>query len=341
MSAATSDSGRRDTWRRNPRLEALLAELAELLTPVQERLTADAEPPRLPLVLVVGAPRSGTTLMTQWLAASGAFAYPTNLLSRFSFAPALGARIQRLLTDPAFAFRDELFDLGGGFDFSSQLGKTRGALAPNELWYFWRRFVPVVEPRALEPDERAGIDLDGLRRELGALEAAIERPLAAKGMILQYDLDLFAPALSTALFLFVRRDPVHNAQSLLQARERFWGDRARWYSCMPRETDALKTLDPHRQVAGQVHFTNLAIERGLAAVGDERGLAVDYEAFCADPQAAWSALRGRLAGAAELPARHPGPARFDTTNTDRLPADDVRALEQAFAELEGSEALPR
>ena len=35
------------------------------------------------VVLVVGGPRSGSTVMMQWLASSGVFAYPSNLLSRF------------------------------------------------------------------------------------------------------------------------------------------------------------------------------------------------------------------------------------------------------------------
>ncbi|HRX04698.1 MAG TPA: sulfotransferase, partial [Anaerolineae bacterium] len=140
---------RQPEHRRNPRLEALLDEISGLLGPVESEVAARYHMPAYPVVLVMGLPRCGSTLTMQWLAASGRFGYPSNLLSRFYAAPYVGARIQQLLTDPQFSFGDELHDLASAVGFDSTLGKTRGALAPNEFWYFWRRFIPNVEPRKL------------------------------------------------------------------------------------------------------------------------------------------------------------------------------------------------
>ena len=88
----------------------------------------------------------------QWLANTGAVAYPTNILSRFFGAPVIGAQIQLLLTDPRYNFRDEIHDFNGTISFHSDIGKTRGALNPNEFWHFWRRFLPFGELDWL-PDE--------------------------------------------------------------------------------------------------------------------------------------------------------------------------------------------
>ena len=104
---------RQPEHRRNPRLEALLDEISGLLGPVESEVAARYHMPAYPVVLVMGLPRCGSTLTMQWLAASGRFGYPSNLLSRFYAAPYVGARIQQLLTDPQFSFGDELHDLAG------------------------------------------------------------------------------------------------------------------------------------------------------------------------------------------------------------------------------------
>src|SRR4249919_71291 len=126
---------------RNPALERLLAELNDALPAAQAVLSVDTED-RHAKVFLLGAMRSGTTLYMQWLASTGQFAYPSNLLSRFYGAPLVGAKLQQLLTDPAYNFRNEILDFNAPLDFRSENGKTTGALAPNEFWYFWRRFFP-------------------------------------------------------------------------------------------------------------------------------------------------------------------------------------------------------
>src|SRR5690606_6790054 len=130
-------------------------------------------------IFVVGALRSGTTLLTQWLADSGMVAYPTNLLSRFYAAPLVGAKIQLLLTDPRYNFRNEILDFNGEINFSSENGKTQGALAPNEFWYFWRRFLPFDEFDYMPPEElRQRANLEGFRDELNALANIFNKPFA-------------------------------------------------------------------------------------------------------------------------------------------------------------------
>jgi hypothetical protein len=327
------EQDRRAPYERNRGLEDLLRDLSELLAPAERLALARQRERAWPVVLVIGPPRSGTTLAMQWLAASGAFGYPTNLLSRFYAAPAIGARVQELLTNPRYAFRDELAGLAREVDFTSDLGKTRGALAPNEFWYFWRRFLPTVD---IEPlGERAGeVDVSGLNAELAALADVFEKPLALKGLMLMYDLPAAAAFLPDAIFLHLERDPLFNAQSLLEARERFFGDRARWYSARPPEAAELERGSPFEQIAGQVVHTQRHIADGLRAVDPTRKLSVSYAGFCADPAATWSALGERLAArGCPLPG-YDGPPRFEATDTPRLAPADLAALRAALDALE-------
>lgn len=128
-----SDSTRTKKFSRNTALEMLLQDINTRLALVeQQEMTQHAgKRMRHPVIFVMGPLRSGTTLFMQWLAQSGLFAYPTNLLSRFYGAPIIGAKIQQLLTDPRFNFRNELGDLTSSSDFCSANGKTKGSLSPQ------------------------------------------------------------------------------------------------------------------------------------------------------------------------------------------------------------------
>ncbi len=294
---AVAGVGRTPPYRRNPLLETLLEELNAVLARAEDPLCDSAGSPRWPVVFVVGVPRSGTTLVMQWLAASGLVSYPSNLLARFFRAPYVGARIQQMLTDPRYAFRDELDTLRCTTDpeLSSDLGKTRGVLAPNEFWYFWRRFFPEAGA-----DWRAGAGSAGLEpparfvAELALLERAFERPFALKAVIADWNIPFLDGLFPQALFLYIRRDPLFSAQSLLQARERYYGDRRHWYSFRPPEYERLRRLDPVEQVVAQVCATRSAVERGLAQVAEQRRLTIQYEDFCADTQQLTRALWERL-----------------------------------------------
>lgn len=300
-------SGRTTQFERNTSLEELLGDLQRWLLPSHEGLLEEIAPSDAPIVFVVGAPRSGTTLMVQWLAASGCFSYPSNLMSRFFGAPTVGALMHKLLCDPRFRHGEELRVLQDAGGFQSDLGKTSGPAAPHEFWYFWRRFLPTVD---IEPlgDRLDAADFEGLRAELRTVAALMERPFCCKGMMIQYDLPAFARAVPEARFLFIHRDVEANAASLLRARQRFFGTEDEWYSARPPGHEDLLRLSPEHQVRGQVERTNHTIRAGLAELEPSRWMEVSLEAFLEGPEGPWIELGSMMRGASvELPASYPGP----------------------------------
>lgn len=316
-------------------LEALLTELNNNLAGVNETYLQDAEE-RHSKIFVMGALRSGTTLFTQWLANTGLSAYPTNMLSRFFGAPLVGARIQQLLTDPRYNFRDEILDFNSGVNFSSENGKTRGALAPNEFWYFWRRFLPFADLDYLPPNElRAQGDLPRLREELNALANIFDKPFAMKAMIMNQNIAELAEQFDKPLFVWVHRDPVYNIQSALEARKRQYGDINTWYSFKIREYPQLKELDPLDSVAGQIAAINNAVAAGLAALPEHKKLVVEYEDFCRRPEHYYNEIVRRLRQHGMPQEQIPdyrGEAAFDNTNTWRLKEYSQKDAMHAYAE---------
>ena len=332
---------RQEQYSRNAKLEQLLEELNSLLAPLENEIVRNYQMPRYPVVVVVGVPRCGSTLAMQWLARSGRFAYPTNLLSRFYGAPSVGARIQQLLTEPEYSFRDELSDFSGRISFSSDLGKTQGALSPNEFWYFWRRFIPNTEPEHLEQDMLSKVRGTEFVAGLAALESVFNKPWAMKGLILELNIPFLSSLLDKALFVYIRRHPFYNIQSLLESRVRYFGNRHAWYSIKPQEYEMLKDLDPFDQVAGQVYFTNQGIQKGLDQLENARKLIIDYEDFCNNPKFAFDEILARF----DLQGTHvhweyEGPQQFTAANQIRLPERDCIRIAAAYQLWSGLEITP-
>lgn len=324
---------RSELFEPNPRQAELLAELSVLLACAEEGAGQASAAPRLPVVFIIGPPRSGTTLALQWLASTGVIAYPTNLLSRFFAAPYVGARIQQLLTDAEFDFAGELTGAGvAGHPFRSRAGKTVGLLEPHEFSFFWRRFYPVGQARPLTERELAASDAHGFAGGLAQLERAFGKPFAMKGILLQYNLKHLAELLPTALFLRTERDAFQNVRSLLDARRAVTGGINEWFSVEPPGSAWLRRQDPYEQAAGQVAFTNHALDSQLAGLPAGRIVRIDYDRFCRDAHAAWSELSERLRGlGVSAPEETPAPARFDAASSTPLAGSEDARIREAIA----------
>jgi hypothetical protein len=313
---------RTEKFARVSALEMLLKDLNSSLSSANEKYLEDCSE-RFSKVFVMGPLRSGTTLFTQWLASSGLVAYPTNLLSRFFGAPLVGAKIQQLLTEPRYNFRNEILDFNSEINFSSDNGKTKGALAPNEFWYFWRRFLPFDELDYMPSEQlREKANLAGFRDELNALANIFEKPFAMKAMIMNQNIPELAEQFEKPLFIWIRRDPVFNIQSALEARKRQYGDIQAWYSFKIKEYPQLKGLDPLESVAGQIAAIKRSVEEGIAALPDHKKLVVQYEDFCQRPEYYYNEITRRLVeqggvSAEKVPA-YAGEASFYNTNRWRL-----------------------
>jgi hypothetical protein len=266
-----------------------------------------------PVVFIVGCARSGSTLLLQWLASSGAFCYPTNIISRFPSDPYVGALVQRVLHD--FDHRGEVFtDRSRPIGFRSTLGRAQGATEPHDFGYFWRTRFAFGDTQAelmREPDDAL---LGSITADLRAMQAVFDRPLVMKAMQMNWRLDLLERIVPGCFFLHTDRDPLDNALSLLQARREFFGDDRQWYSFRPAEYARIAGLPPFEQALAQVHYTDRAVERQTAAMSPGRVMRVEYAELCHRP----GALFQRIMDLIGMKAAYQGPDSFPfRTSEDR------------------------
>lgn len=250
--------------KKDNKLEKILKILNNTLEDDERDLTRHLQRPKYPSVFIIGNARSGSTLVYQLLASTDLFSYPSNIISRFYNAPYIGALIHKVFVD-----YDNFGEILGkdSISFNSLLGKTKSAISPHEFWYFWRRFFKFGEIQKLSEEKLGNIDESLFLRELAGLEAAFEKPLLLKAMIINWNLDYLIKLIPNSIFIHIKRDPVYNMQSLYNARLKFFGDVNKWYSFKPPEYEKLINGDVYQQLAGQVYYTNKEISNALGNTG--------------------------------------------------------------------------
>lgn len=276
-------------------------------------------------IFVLGAPRSGTTLLYQllveglevgWLANAHA-AEPTRVVSIERAAPPLEQRL--------------------GSDFDSAHGATSGDWGPSEAGDFWYR----AFPRGRHQQGIADATPARLRSVAGMVRrfaAAVGRPVVFKNTLNSLRVPVLATALPEARFILIERDLSDNARSLLVGRLRR-GDVDAWWSARPDGADDHADESPAQQAAWQCRTVVEVARRDLAAHAPGRFTTVTYDELCHDPRAVLRRLHRWLVGSGlTVASRDPSrlPQRFDRRGGGALPPDQEAALARALGSAEAA-----
>src|SRR5690625_5339039 len=123
--------------KKNNNLEEILSHINDLLHQLELIELNSETSTDFPTLFIIGSPRTGSTLFTQWLASLGTFAYPSNFLSRLYNAPYVGALIYEIVTNPKYQYGDEysgIMDIDVEHKCKFNRGKKKGLESRPELW---------------------------------------------------------------------------------------------------------------------------------------------------------------------------------------------------------------
>lgn len=282
-----------EEFRKNQDLEQCLIRLNRLIENIVDS-EIEAREPLLPVLLLMGCPRSGTTLFLQWLASCGMFGVPSNLLARFYGNPGFGALVQKILVD--LDKEDQLGFKQEAHQFESRLGRSKGATSPSEFWYFWRRYFKHGDTHKLSPLAMTSFDRRGFLSDLAGLENELGRPLAMKGMIANFDIEFLADLSPKFLFVNIKRSPASTVASILRSRRLYCGNEEGWWSFKPPGYHEWLAWSPVEQVAAQVLTMRSCINQSLRNLKSDpaRYIEIDHEAFCESPSETADAITGLL-----------------------------------------------
>lgn len=311
--------------------EELLSAVNQALAPLERELVAAFTAPRYPIIFVVGAPRSGTTMLVQLLITCFELGYINNVAARFWMAPYVGAWLASELHDS---------ERPPAIGFSSDVGITREYEGPHEFGYFWRRWFDYHDTHELSREQIEAIDITYLRQELAAIEHVFDRPILLKNIpALSLQVGFLATAVPESVFIHCRRDHLYVAQSLLLSRLKYYGAKESWFSVKPKEYRWLKSRPYAEQIAGQVFYTQKRIEQAFSSLDSRHCLEIDYESLCQNPQEQLERVANLLSGVGcELSRRDCAVPDLTCTNERLVDENEFRLLEVACRQFFGEPA---
>lgn len=229
-----------------PQQEDFLKKLNDYLADFEESLyTSNGSD--YPFVFVFGLPRSGTTLTAQILAYGFNTGYINNVAARFWLAPVTGLRLSSVML-PTQAERK----------FESSYANTTGLADIHEFGYFWRHWLKLETASDFTEVglQNKQIDWAGLSKVLTQISSFWSRPVVMKNIFGAYFLDSVSEILPKVLWVCVERDPVDVSISILNARQKFYGNTDTWWSTFPPDYEKHINRNPIEQIAGQVVSLN-------------------------------------------------------------------------------------
>jgi LPS sulfotransferase NodH len=216
-------------------------------------------PMAAPLIFIIGAPRTGSTILYQILTNQFNVSYIDNLACCFRENLFTGMKLSHLF------FKNNPHN-----SFSSVHGNTSGFHAPSECGRFWSRYFSQNKLHQISME-------DSLRRELVAIVNYYQKPLIIKNLFNSVRLDSLTRLFPEAYYIFIKRDPIFVAQSILLAKRRLnLADNDIW-SVVPQNGDLLKGLNGYEQIVKQIFFIEKQIHDALQKMPSNKYLTIHYE----------------------------------------------------------------
>lgn len=216
-------------------------------------------------IFIIGPPRVGSTLLYQILVASNIFDYINNFEHAMYKYPALGCYLSVNLLNNYVP------------SFQSFYGYEKGLVSPSEANSFWSKWL------GMNVDEsRSQINLENkeyISKYFKYRYKLTNKPFLSAWNAHAFYLKELNNFIKNRLFIHVLRDPLENALSILNARNRLKGSIEQWWSLKPAECNEKYFENPFYQVMAQIYYTNYRIEK----LKDDSFLTLNYTDICSCP----------------------------------------------------------
>jgi LPS sulfotransferase NodH len=295
-----------DTWSNRNHEEAFIKMNHALQELRLEQPRSDDSLSAIPIIYVIGAPRSGTTLLSQVLCRCLDIGYVNNVIARFWGRPSLGIYLSQALgpsTERA------------NISFDSVRGETSGAAGPHEFGHYWTYWFDLsrADSHHLTDQESVRVDWKGLKASLrNEILWPFGIPVLFKNSICGFQARMLEHIHPASLFVHIRRDPLETCVSIARSRIQKFGTIDRWWSLRPQALTVLPQ-DPIEQIVKQVVESRRELSESLSSL-QLRPVNLYYEEFSANPAETVKSVTNRLADAfsCEVHADHV-PLVFDTS----------------------------
>ena len=206
-------------------------------------------PLRYQPIFIIGAPRTGSTILYQTLTNKLDVLYIDNLTCKLHKNLFFG-----------FWLSNKLFKQRAHNCFKSRFGDTHeyGLHAPSECGGFWYRWLP-RDRHFIDYSDINDRMISEIRSEITSVINYFGKPLVFNNNNAGMRIRLLKQCFPDAKYIVANRDPLYVAQSLLKVRKSVKGSYEKWWSIMPKNYRELQKKDYLEQVVLQHYFINKQI----------------------------------------------------------------------------------
>jgi len=218
-------------------------------------------------VFIIGAPRTGSTILYQTLTNQLDVLYIDNLTCRFDKTLFFG-----------FWLSDKIFQQKAHNCFKSNHGDTSkcGPHAPSECGSFWYRWLP-TDRHFIDYDDITYEMIEEIRKEITTVINYFDKPIVFKNLNAGQRLRLLKKCFPDAKFIFIKREPLFTAQSILKAKRKVGIKDNDFWSVMPKNIKELKKLDSYEQIIKQIFYIEKQIVEDKNLFNENSFLILNYQ----------------------------------------------------------------
>lgn len=226
----------------------------------------------LPIILVLGGSRSGTTLMYQTLVQYLPVSYFSNFIAFFGRSPLAAFKLFKRFIPKSKT------------SFNSYFGSVKGLGGPNDGFTFWNRWLG--ENRNYIAKDISSESKSDMKRFFNSWLNISKKPFINKNNRNSLCAPMFSEVFDNIFFVEIYRNPVFVAQSIILSRRTVQGtDKIGWGLL---STDSEESDDPLAyidDICKQVHQVNQVIAKNREKIDPKRYFRIAFEEFCENPGA--------------------------------------------------------
>jgi len=244
----------------------LLWPIDRLMQRKESRLLAENKTIELPIVFIVGPPRSGSTLLYLALSQSLNVSWFPNLSQLFPRSP--------IIATTWFANKTKK-----QYRLSNYFGNTPGLSLPNDghsiwnRWYGNDRYVPKVSVDSV----------DAMQLFIAAWVNSFKKPLLNKNNRNSLCVRQLSEAFPTAHFVVITRHHADTVRSLVRSREFVQGSKHKPWGLLSHANHKDDKLGYIEDICDQLCQIRDQMRDGISAVDPIKVTPVSFEDFCSEP----------------------------------------------------------
>lgn len=288
-----------------------------LLKNSEKRKIKKSKDSSLPIILVLGGSRSGTTLLYQTLERYLPVSYISNFIASFAHSPISAYKLFHRLIPKS----DK--------SYQSYFGSVQGFGGPNDAFSLWNRWLGEDRNHALEDiNEESKVEM---RSFMNTWLNTTKKPFLNKNNRNSLCAPMFDQIFPNIFFVEIYRDPVFVAQSIILSRRTVQGsDKIAWgllSKDSENNNDPLAYID---DICHQVLEVNRILAKNRAKIDSKKYFRISYEDFCKNPNDIIK-LVGEKALNQKIESNELEKLQFSTTSsTKRLNDEEFNRIENYF-----------